>query len=67
MLAIATDVSSRQSGIAMTGNEARDTDDIDLLEDTTGEKSPPEEDTSLDAEDFFFRNPMVVVVNNAFF
>jgi hypothetical protein len=48
----------------MTGNEARDTDDIDLLEDTTGEKSPPEEDTSLE-EDFFFRNPMVV--NNAFF
>jgi hypothetical protein len=66
MLAIATEVSSRQSGIAMTGNEARDTDDIDLLEDTTGEKSPPEEDTSLE-EDFFFRNPMVVVVNNAFF
>jgi hypothetical protein len=45
----------------MTGNEARDTDDVDLFEDTAGEKSPPEED-SLDA-DFFFRNPMV---NNAF-
>jgi len=44
----------------MTGNEARDTDDVDLFEDTAGEKSPPEED-SLDA-DFFFRNPMM---NNA--